>query len=107
MLSISLQCNKVPIINYNHIICGIQTSKCIVTICLPGTMTNPNVLASEFSDKYSEHKPRITFASRSVHKNIPVNIRPSVIFILKRRLSQLLSFCLPGVSVKLAVYNQN
>lgn len=76
-----------------------QVSKWIVTMCRPGTMTRPRALASVCSsDKYSEQDPRMTLASRSVHKNAPVNTRPSVIFIFRCRLSHPRNFCLAGDS---------
>lgn len=82
-----------------------QASRCIVTICLPGIITKPRVLASVWSsDRNSEHDPKITLASRSVHKNAPIKTRPSVIFILKFRFSHPRNFCFAGDSSVLTVF---
>lgn len=77
----------------------LQTSKCIETMCRPGTITKPKTLASVCSmDRYSVHEPKITLASRSVHRNAPLKTLPSVISIRRCRFSQLLSFCFAGDS---------
>lgn len=76
-----------------------QASRCIETICRPGTITKPNTLASVCSvDRNSVLEPRITLASRSVQRNAPLKILPSVISIRRCRFSHPLNFCFAGDS---------
>ena len=55
------------------------SSICIETICRPGTIAKPNILLSpnwglstESSDKYSSQVPKMTLASLSVHRKMPM-----------------------------------
>ena len=51
-----------------------------------------------FGLRYSKHEPRIMFLSRSVHRKIPTNVRPSVIRTFMFRFNQLSSRFLNDVS---------
>ena len=81
------------------------SSICIDTICRPGTIAKPNILLSpncglstESSDKYSSQVPKMTLASLSVHKKMPMRTRPSVNLIFMFLLSKLLNNFRPGKS---------
>jgi len=81
------------------------SSICIDTICRPGTIAKPNILLSpncglstESSDKYSSQVPKMTLASLSVHKKMPMRTRPSVNLIFMFLLSKLLNNFRPGVN---------
>lgn len=77
-------------------------SWCIDTICLPGTITKPKFLGSSVKQssslRYSLHEPRITFASLSVQRKIPMRTLPSVILIFKCPLRSDASFFFPWLS---------
>ena len=81
------------------------SSICIETICRPGTIAKPNILLSpnwglstESSDKYSSQVPKMTLASLSVHRKMPMRTRPSVNLIFMFLFSKLRNNFRPGKS---------
>jgi len=81
-----------------------ESSTSMETICLPGTIARPSILGPSSSCvelikhsslRYSSQVPRMTLASLSVHKNIPIKTRPSVSLIFMFLFRKLLSNLLP------------